>query len=77
MDYILHNRYQVLSQETKPIETISFFQVFESKQAVKMLDFNGSIKFEQHLHIILYNIYNVFQFVNFICYKDRIFFDNL
>ena len=76
MDYILHNRYYVESQETKPIETISFFQVFESKQAVKMFDFNESLKFEQHLDINLYNIYIV-QFVNFICYKDRIFFDNL
>ena len=45
MDYILHNRYYVQSQETKPLETISLFQVFESKQAVNVFDFNGSIKF--------------------------------
>ena len=37
MDHILHNRYYVQSQETKPLETISLFQVFESKQAVKSI----------------------------------------
>ena len=72
MDYILHNRYYVQSQETKPLETISLFQVFESKQAVK------SIWLQWFYKVLTTFRYKFIQYVNrlslklFTAKKDKI-----